>query len=206
MPLDVVVHELRSHSCDIPRHINALHCCTVLDSLKYLVLPYHEWNETNTQFNFFRCWKKQLTKAKDTRRVDILCYRISLSKKVLSDGEKYRDVYQIVDEAVKKLEAEVGPLTGVPVGMGRGIVNRLSSGPEVQKLCSLAIDTLDSLLSKKILHQLHNSMTQGKLFYVRLLTFLLISIYFYYNSGNSVYILVYLHSCTRIYFACYINF
>ncbi|KAG7021720.1 VIN3-like protein 2 [Cucurbita argyrosperma subsp. argyrosperma] len=97
-------------------------------------------------------WRKQLMKAKETRRVDILCYRISLAKKILSEGEKYQDVCRIVDEAVKKLEAEVGPLTGVPVGTGRGIVNRLSSGPEVQKLCTLAIDTLDSLLSK-ILHQ-----------------------------------------------------
>lgn len=102
-------------------------------------------------------------KAKETRRVDILCYRISLSKKLLSEGEKYQDVYQIVNEAVKKLEAEVGPLTGVPVGTGRGIVNRLSSGPEVQKFCALAIDTLDSLLSRKNLHQLTSSI-QGNYF------------------------------------------
>ncbi|XP_038878887.1 VIN3-like protein 2 [Benincasa hispida] len=106
------------------------------------------------------CLRKQLMKAKETRRVDILCYRISLSKKLLGEGEKYQDVYQIVDEAVKKLEAEVGPLTGVPVGTGRGIVNRLSSGPEVQKLCTIAIDTLDFLLSTKILHQLPSSMIQ----------------------------------------------
>ncbi|XP_023516105.1 VIN3-like protein 2 [Cucurbita pepo subsp. pepo] len=106
------------------------------------------------------CWRKQLMKAKETRRVDILCYRLSLSKKLLVEVEKYQDVHQIVDEAVKKLEAEVGPLTGVPVGTGRGIVNRLSSGPEVQKLCTLAIDTLDSLLSTKILHQLPSSIIQ----------------------------------------------
>lgn len=122
-------------------------------------------------------------KAKETRRVDILCYRISLSKKLLSEGEKYQDVHQIVDEAVKKLEAEVGPLTGVPVGTGRGIVNRLSSGPEVQKLCSLAIDTLDSLLSTNILHQLPSSIIQGNLFFVRFLTFLLISNFLYYVYG-----------------------
>ncbi|KAL4035927.1 hypothetical protein IC575_004639 [Cucumis melo] len=99
-----------------------------------------------TRIKIFRCLRKQLMKAKETRRVYILCYRISLSKKLLSEGEKYQDVYQIVDEAVKKLEAEVGPLAGVPVGTGRGIVNRLSSGPEVQKLCSLAIDTLSSMI------------------------------------------------------------
>lgn len=117
-------------------------------------------------------------KAKETRRVAILCYRISLSKKLLSEDEKFQDVYQIVDEAVKKLEAEVGPLAGVPVGTGRGIVNRLSSGPEVQKLCSLAIDSLDTLLSTKILHHLPSSMIQGNPLYVRLLTFLLISNFF----------------------------
>ncbi|KAE8672071.1 Vernalization5/VIN3-like, putative isoform 2 [Hibiscus syriacus] len=54
--------------------------------------------------DLLRCWRKQMMAAKDTR-VDIL--------------------------SVKKLEAEVGPLTGVPVKIGRGIVNRLSSGPEV---------------------------------------------------------------------------
>ena len=122
-------------------------------------------------------------KAKETRRVDILCYRLSLSKKLLVEVEKYQDVHQIVDEAVKKLEAEVGPLTGVPVGTGRGIVNRLSSGPEVQKLCTLAIDTLDSLLSTKILHQLPSSIIQGNLFYVRLLTFFTHLNFLYYDSG-----------------------
>ncbi|XWS73247.1 hypothetical protein CRYUN_Cryun02cG0111300 [Craigia yunnanensis] len=92
------------------------------------------------------CWRKQLMAAKDTRRVDILCYRVSLGQKLLNRTEKYRKLSEIVDEAVKKLEAEVGPLTGVPVKMGRGIVNRLSLGPEVQKLCSSAVELLDKML------------------------------------------------------------
>ncbi|XP_022729745.1 VIN3-like protein 2 isoform X2 [Durio zibethinus] len=91
------------------------------------------------------CWRKQLMVAKDTRRVDILCYRVSLGQKLLNGTEKYQNLFEIVDEAVKKLEAEVGPLTGVPVKMGRGIVNRLSSGPEVQKLCSSAVEVLDKM-------------------------------------------------------------
>ncbi|KAG8639566.1 VIN3-like protein 2 isoform X2 [Manihot esculenta] len=98
------------------------------------------------------CWRKQLMMAKDTRRVDILCYRVSLSKKLLNKTGKYQKLYNIVDEAVKKLEAEVGPLTGLPVKMGRGIVNRLSSGPEVQKLCAFALESLDKMLSSTVAH------------------------------------------------------
>ncbi|KAG4929669.1 hypothetical protein AAZX31_17G060600 [Glycine max] len=97
------------------------------------------------------CWRKQLMVAKDTRRVDILCYRVSLSQRLLQGTEVYEELYKIVDEAVKKLEPEVGPLIGSPVKIGRGIVNRLSSGPEVQKLCGFALESLDSLLSKRIL-------------------------------------------------------
>ncbi|XP_057995058.1 VIN3-like protein 2 isoform X2 [Hevea brasiliensis] len=98
------------------------------------------------------CWRKQLLMAKDTRRVDILCYRVSLSRKLLNKTGKYQNLYEIIDEAVKKLEAEVGPLTGLPVKMGRGIVNRLSSGPEVQKLCAFALESLDKMLSSTVAH------------------------------------------------------
>ncbi|XP_047182544.1 VIN3-like protein 2 [Vigna umbellata] len=106
------------------------------------------------------CWRKQLMVAKDTRRVDILCYRVSLSQRLLQGTEKYDELYKIVDEAVKKLEPEVGPLTGSPVKIGRGIVNRLSSGPEVQKQCGFALESLDSLLSKRILPSSPNPTTQ----------------------------------------------
>jgi hypothetical protein len=101
--------------------------------------------------------------AKDTRRVDILCYRVSLSQKLLNGTEKYQKLYEIIAEAVKKLEAEVGPLTGLPVKMGRGIVNRLSSGPEVQRLCALAVESLDSMHSKTFLHPLPDLVIQGNL-------------------------------------------
>lgn len=102
--------------------------------------------------------------AKDTRRVDILCYRVSLSQKLLKGTEKYQKVSEIVDEAVRKLEADVGPLTGLPVRMGRGIVNRLSSGPEVQKLCGLAVESLDSLRSDTFLHPSPDPVIQGNIF------------------------------------------
>lgn len=95
-------------------------------------------------------WRKQLLIARDTRRVDILCYRVSLCRKILAGTKHYQKLYDIVDEAVKKLEADVGPLTGLPVKMARGIVNRLSSGPEVQRLCAFAIESLDTILSERV--------------------------------------------------------
>ncbi|XP_020079808.1 VIN3-like protein 3 isoform X2 [Ananas comosus] len=92
------------------------------------------------------CWKKQLMVAKDARRVDVLCYRISLSHKLLKFTEKYRSLHEIVDTAMKKLEAEVGPITNMP-NMARGIVNRLSVGAEVQRMCVRAVESLEAMLS-----------------------------------------------------------
>ncbi|KAK9097868.1 hypothetical protein Syun_024913 [Stephania yunnanensis] len=105
------------------------------------------------------CLRKQLIVAKDTRRVDVLCYRISLCRKLLCRTETYRKVYEIVDTAAKTLEAEVGPLAGLPARMARGIVNRLSSGPGVQKLCASAVDSIDSTISRSLLN-LNNPQTE----------------------------------------------
>jgi hypothetical protein len=97
-------------------------------------------------FSFIRCWKKQLVIAKDARRLDVLCHRIYLSHRILVSTEKYLVLHDIVDTALKKLEAEVGPLSGAP-NMGRGIVSRLTVGAEVQKLCAQAVDAVESLFS-----------------------------------------------------------
>lgn len=86
--------------------------------------------------------------ARDTRRVDILCYRVSLSQKLLGMTLRYKKLNEIVNEAMEKLEADVGPLTGLPVKRARGIVNRLSSGQEIQKLCAFAVESVDSILSE----------------------------------------------------------
>ncbi|RWW21657.1 hypothetical protein GW17_00014172 [Ensete ventricosum] len=94
-------------------------------------------------FWFCRCWKKQLMIAKDARRVDVLWYRISLAHKLIGATEKYQSLHEIVDTARKKLEAEIGPINDSS-NMVRGIVNRLSVAAEVQKLCALAVDLLDS--------------------------------------------------------------
>ncbi|XP_004296441.1 PREDICTED: VIN3-like protein 2 [Fragaria vesca subsp. vesca] len=106
-------------------------------------------------------WRKQLVIAKDTRRVDILRYRVSLSHKLLKGTVNYQKLHKIVDEAVKKLEAELGLLTGLPNKTGRGIVNRLSSGPEVQRLCAFAVESLDSLVSNATFHPLPKPEIQG---------------------------------------------
>ncbi|AEE85733.1 vernalization5/VIN3-like protein [Arabidopsis thaliana] len=95
--------------------------------------------------SLLECWKKQLTIAKETRRVEVLCYRLFLVQKLLKSSTKYRNLCEVVDEAVKTLEADVGPLTGLPMKMGRGIVNRLHSGPDVQKLCSSALESLETI-------------------------------------------------------------
>ncbi|KAF8389363.1 hypothetical protein HHK36_026057 [Tetracentron sinense] len=113
---------------------------------------------------FCSCWRKQLMIAKDTRRVDILCYRVSLSQKLLSGTKKYLKLYEIMDTAAKKLEAEVGPVAGLPVKMARSIVNRLSSGPEVQKMCAFAVESLESMLSCSILHPPPNDKIQESSF------------------------------------------
>ncbi|CAA6666436.1 unnamed protein product [Spirodela intermedia] len=95
----------------------------------------------------FGFWRKQLAIAKDARRVDILCYRISLSYRLLEGTSHFKIMHEVVSEAKAKLETEVGPVSGVSAKMARGIVSRLSVAGDVQKLCSLAIEKADQWLS-----------------------------------------------------------
>lgn len=92
------------------------------------------------------CWKKQLVIAKDARRVDVLCYRISLCYRLLEGTSRFKELHEIVVDAKVKLEIEVGPVNGVSAKMARGIVSRLSVAGDVQKLCSLAVEKADSWL------------------------------------------------------------
>lgn len=84
--------------------------------------------------------------AKETRRVDVLCLRISLSHKILLGTEKYQKLLKTVETALQTLKNEVGPPELLCTKMARGIVNRLSCGVEVQKLCASAVDAFDSLI------------------------------------------------------------
>ncbi|KAI9200143.1 hypothetical protein LWI28_003348 [Acer negundo] len=92
-----------------------------------------------------RTWKKQLLVAKETRRVDVLCLRISLAHKILLRTELYKELQKKVETALCILTNEVGPLNLLCTKMARGIVNRLSCGVEVQKLCSSAVEAFDSM-------------------------------------------------------------
>lgn len=95
------------------------------------------------------CWKRQLMVAKDARRVDILCYRIFLSYRLLYGTSGFKELHQVVEEAKAKLEKEVGPVDGVSAKMARGIVSRLSIAGDIQKLCSAAIEKADKWLSPR---------------------------------------------------------
>ncbi|XP_058111499.1 VIN3-like protein 1 [Magnolia sinica] len=93
------------------------------------------------------CWRKQLVIAKEARRVDVLCYRISLSHRLLDGTSRFKELHDIIGDAKAKIETEVGPVNGVSAKMARGIVSRLSVAGDVQKLCSLAIEKADAWLS-----------------------------------------------------------
>ncbi|CAA0806040.1 VIN3-like protein 1 [Striga hermonthica] len=95
------------------------------------------------------CWKKQLIIAKDARRVDVLCYRIFLSYRLLDGTSRFKELHEFIKEAKVKLETEVGPVDGVSAKMARGIVSRLSAAVDVQKLCSLAVEKADELIASK---------------------------------------------------------
>lgn len=83
----------------------------------------------------------------EARRVDVLCLRLSLSHKILLGTVQFEEVHRKVESAVKLLSKEVGPLDQVCAKMSRGIVNRLSCGTEVQKICSSAVEYFDNMSS-----------------------------------------------------------
>ncbi|KAK4784102.1 hypothetical protein SAY86_018470 [Trapa natans] len=91
--------------------------------------------------------KKQLLIAKDARRVDVLCYRIYLSFRLLDGTSRFKEIHEIIKDAKAKLETEVGPMDGNSAKMARGIVSRLSVASEVQEFCSLAIERADQWLN-----------------------------------------------------------
>lgn len=99
------------------------------------------------EFYTGRCWKKQLAIARDARRVDVLCYRIYLSYRLLERTSRFKELHKIIQDAKAKLETEVGPVNGISAKMARGIVCRLAVAGDVQKLCSLAIEKADQWLA-----------------------------------------------------------
>ncbi|WVZ94531.1 hypothetical protein U9M48_040412 [Paspalum notatum var. saurae] len=105
-----------------------------------------------------RSLRKQLAIGREARRVDVLCERLSLSHKMVKGSEHYKEIASIISSAVKTLEKEVGDaLDQVSAIMGRGIVNRLSCGAEVQKLCSSALEIVDSTVDSTLEFELNNN-------------------------------------------------
>ncbi len=92
-----------------------------------------------------RSWRKQLLVAKDARRVDVLCQRLSLAQRLLDGTSRYREQHKIVDRAAKKLEGEIGRLAEAASKCVRGIVSRLSCGLDVQQLVREALEAADLL-------------------------------------------------------------
>ncbi|KAL5559962.1 hypothetical protein UlMin_036173 [Ulmus minor] len=127
---------LKSERAGILEHDN----CTKLDGSFYCV----NCGKTN---GIMRTWKKQLLVAKEARRVDVLCLRIALSHKILLGTENYKELHQMVEIAQEMLSKEVGQLDQVCARMSRGIVNRLSCGADVQKICGSAVECFDSKFS-----------------------------------------------------------
>ncbi|PKA65269.1 VIN3-like protein 1 [Apostasia shenzhenica] len=93
------------------------------------------------------CWKKQLMVAKDARRVDILCYRVSLCHRLLEGTSRFKELHKFVEDTMMMLEAEVGPVNGVSARMARGIVGRLSVASDVHNLLSSAIEKAEEWLN-----------------------------------------------------------
>ncbi|OMO50778.1 Fibronectin, type III [Corchorus capsularis] len=116
-------------------------CCTKLDGSFYCL----SCGKIN---GLMSTWRKQLVIAKEARRVDVLCLRISLAHKILLGTEKYKEVQKKMDSAIEKLTNEVGNLDLLCTKLARGIVNRLSCGTEVQKLCAASVEAYNSMVSE----------------------------------------------------------
>ncbi|KAI5084240.1 hypothetical protein GOP47_0000409 [Adiantum capillus-veneris] len=89
-------------------------------------------------------WRRQLLVAKAARRVDVLCHRLSLSQRLLNGTVKYKEAHALVDNAVKKLEAEVSLMKKGSAKLERCIVKRLSCDQEVQEMIDLALERAES--------------------------------------------------------------
>ncbi|KAF8687449.1 hypothetical protein HU200_043142 [Digitaria exilis] len=109
-------HQLQEESCGFSCHLE----CAIEDErsgiqqsgqTKKLDGDYC-CTQCGKQNGLLRCLEKQLLVAKDARSLDVLCHRIFLSYKILISTKKYMVLHDIVDTAIKKLEAEVGPITG----------------------------------------------------------------------------------------------
>ena len=83
-----------------------------------------------------------MTIARDTGRADIVFYRVSVSQKLLAGTLRYQKLQNLVNEAMEKCKY---------------LDYELSSQQEVQKLCALALESLDSVLSNSTFNGIFSS-------------------------------------------------
>lgn len=77
---------------------------------------------------------------------------------MVKGSEHDKEITSMIGSAVRTLEKEVGgALDQVSAIMGRGIVNRLSCGAEVQKLCSSALEIVESTVDNTLEFELNNN-------------------------------------------------
>ncbi|KAJ7518396.1 hypothetical protein O6H91_21G067000 [Diphasiastrum complanatum] len=91
------------------------------------------------------CWKKQLLIAKEARRIDVLCHRLSLAHRLLQGTFKYKDLHVNVHVAAESLQKEIGPFGEAGTKLVRGIVSRLSNAALVQSNIDKALTNLEIL-------------------------------------------------------------
>ncbi|KAI3451428.1 hypothetical protein Pfo_008093 [Paulownia fortunei] len=93
------------------------------------------------------CWKKQLKIAMDAHRVDVLCYRIFLSYRLLDGTSRFKELHKLITDLKAELEIELGPLNEAAAKMSRGHAGRLHAASHVRILCTLAIEKAEELLT-----------------------------------------------------------
>ncbi|GBG78560.1 hypothetical protein CBR_g27784 [Chara braunii] len=92
------------------------------------------------------CWKQQLRVAKSSRALDGLRQRLDLARRILSGTKHYITLHEMVEEAARKLEEEIGPLDASVVGGMREHVWRRPKAMEVQAMIGRILDKAEILM------------------------------------------------------------
>eukprot|EP00250_Pteridium_aquilinum_P007818 c17463_g1_i1 orf=692-3421(+) len=90
------------------------------------------------------CWKEQLLVAKVAQTVDVFQYRLLLSFRLLKGTKCHEDAHGPIEEAIKKLDAELSHMVTSSVKLLRCSVDMLSCKVEVQRLITLALEKADT--------------------------------------------------------------
>ncbi|XP_078439283.1 VIN3-like protein 2 isoform X2 [Wolffia australiana] len=114
--------------------------------------------------NLLGSLREQLSVARSARRVGALCYRISLSRRIMAIENRLKDLWDAVEMAARELEAEVGNLESLPEALRASEVHGLSSAREVHSLCTAALAMVSSSSSSSPATQVngdHLQMSSG---------------------------------------------